>query len=210
MPSRDGLAPSRIASLRLEGMERSPAPRRERAWSPFNALQARRSGAWRSERRQTSAGARGRAVAQRPEHIVKNDQSHDRGHNCLRAQVAETMTTDGGSMRVGWLSRRAREGHHRCRYRVGAGGSRQRWQIMKQRNHERQRQPECQRPAPKESARRCAHDRLHAAVVSVHRKPFHPPEYRAFGTFSRRRRGLLRAAFLHASPAGYSAAMARR
>ena len=185
MPSRDGLAPSRIASLNSKD-GRSPAPRCQRARSPFNAPQARRSGAWRSERRQTSAGAWGRAVARRPERTVENDRSDDWGCNGLRGQVAEAVTADGGSVRVRWLSRRARGGHGRYGYRVGACCSCERRKIMKQRNHERQRQPQCQRPSPNAPACGSTHDRLRGAAGSFHREPLRLLKYPPLETFSRR------------------------
>ena len=102
--------------------------------------------------------------------------SHDRSGNGLSGHVAKAMTADGGSLRVGWLNGRARGGCGRYGYRVGAGRSCKGGKIVKQRSDERQRQPECQRPAPKAPTCGFAHDRLRGEAGGLHRKPLRTDE----------------------------------
>ena len=78
----------------------------------------------------------------------------------MSGHVAKAMTADSGSLRIGCLKRGARGGCGRYGYRVGAGRSCKGGKIVKQGGDERQRQRECQRPAPKAPTCGLPHDRL--------------------------------------------------
>ena len=180
LPSRDGLAPSRIASLRLEGREEPGAALRGRCGRRsmrFSALVRRAAVGTEAGRRRSE----GRYVAQRIKGVVEDGCSHNRGGHGLSCHVAKAMTADGGNVRFGRPNGRARGGRGRHGYRGGAGRSCKGWKIVKQRNDERQRQAECQRPAPKAPTCGFAHDRLRGEAGSFHCKPLRTDEISPLG-----------------------------
>ena len=149
--------------------------------SAVQRAKALASDAGGTEGREPGTGARRHALRRQVKGLIENHRSDYRARNSLSCNMAETMTSVSGRLRLRRLDRCARGGcdRQRCGTRItgaGKGGK-----IMKKRNRDCQREAESQRPAPEETARSFAGNRLCHVAGSFHRKPLRPIEISPLG-----------------------------